>query len=102
MKIQRSVKIRIVVWREARALHRELEVIVEDLGITPAAVIDNDPGPVREVLAEIVGDDSSLIISRNRHCDEDHTDHGAEEPDGYQSHNKCRNDCTSSFQVILR
>ena len=70
-------------------------MVVENLGITPAAAISSEVRPFREASAEVIGDDSTLVISRHRHGDEEHGDHGAEEPHGNKGYDKGCYYCTS-------
>ena len=83
MILQRIVQQRVVVLREAGALNMQLEVVVEYLGVTPAAVIASDEGPLGEVPAEVVGDDPSLIVTRYGHGHKEQCKNGDEKPNCY-------------------
>ena len=59
------IQVGVVVYGEAGALDRQLEVVVEYFRITPATSVPGYGGPFWELFAEVVGYDSSLIVSRN-------------------------------------
>ena len=77
-------------------------MIVKYLWITPTVLVTSDESPLREGSAKIIGNQSPLVVSRERHGDEDHGDHCAKKPDSDKGDNQSSDNSAASFKIVFR